>query len=302
MPAFLTLLKREWMQHRFGWTVLLLGPPAIALLVLAFGSAQFEFDGVPAGYQPPALLLASIANMASIGGLMGIALVAAYLTAPGLARRDYQDRSVEFWLSLPQGHAPSLGATLLAHLILLPMAAVVVGLLAGQVLSLLLVAKSHGIGAWAALPLGTLVVAMLALAARLALGVALAALWLAPLVLLAMAASAWLKRWGFPVVVIAVVGAGLWLDKLYGNPVVWETLGGVLERAGRAIAVADPSDKGFVVNQDSEPDILLSQVPAWAANDALLALSAVATLPFVAGLVVAAAGFALMVLRRSRGA
>ncbi|MFN0184232.1 MAG: hypothetical protein ACKVQR_10500 [Aquabacterium sp.] len=302
MSAFTTLLLREWLQHRRGWLALMLVPLVLAVLVLAFGKVNMEFDDLPPGQLPDAMLLALMACAVSAGATMAIMLAAAYMTTPGLARRDYQDRSIEFWLSMPQGHVASLGAALLMQLVLIPMLALAVGTLGGQLLALLLVAKTHGISAWASLPLGSLVLAMLAVSLRLALGIALAALWLAPLVMLVMAACAWLKRWGLPVVVICVVTLGVVLDKAYQNTVVWTTLAGVMQNAGQALASANPGAPGLSIGPADKSDVVLAMIPGWALQDAGHALAALASMAFALGLLLAAVGFGLMVLRRSRGA
>jgi hypothetical protein len=58
----------------------------------------------------------------------------------------------------------------------------------------------------------------LALLARTALGLVLATLWLSPLILLTMVASAWLKRWGLPALVAALALLAGVLDKLLRQP------------------------------------------------------------------------------------
>ena len=37
MKTFRTLLLREWMQHKLGWTIAVGSPIAVALIVLAVG-------------------------------------------------------------------------------------------------------------------------------------------------------------------------------------------------------------------------------------------------------------------------
>jgi hypothetical protein len=84
-------------------------------------------------------------------------------------------------------------------------------------LSLLTVARFASLGDWFTLPWGRCSAATGA-AGRTALGLVLATLWLSPLILLTMAASAWLKRWGLPAVVAGLALLAGVLDKLYGNP------------------------------------------------------------------------------------
>ncbi len=244
MQRFKTLLLREWMQHQRGWWVLMALPFVLIVVAGLFGQVQFDLNDHGRVDVPPPVAVA-LAAWVGLGAVtLLLAWLASMLQSPGLARRDAQDRSIEFWLSLPIGHAQSLGATLLMHLLLWPWLALLVGLAGGAVASLLIVSKAFGVVAWFALPWATLVPALLMLALRVMLGVLLATLWLSPLILGTMAASAWLKRWGVPLVVAGTGVAGLVLDKVYANPVVWQTLHFLSESASRALIVDRPRRRG----------------------------------------------------------
>jgi len=305
MNRFNTLLHREWMQHRFGWLVVLFAPLLLVILAGLFTElgVQVEIDGDSVIRRTPEAVLQTLG---AIGGMAAVTFGIAWLTvlfqAPGLARRDTQDRSIEFWLSLPIGHVPSLGATLLAHLLLLPIVAVVVGATGGLLVSLLLVVKTWGFGAWFGLPWGTLLLAFVALLARVVVGVVLAMLWLSPLILLTMAASAWLKRWGVPAVAAVVGLGGLALDKLYGLPIVWTVLLTLTENASKALFLVDRGNSGPNIQTTDELLPLLKVLPGWALQDLGAALAALASPAFMGALIGGAAGFALLVLRRQRGA
>lgn len=304
MKSFSTLLHREWLQHKFGWIVAVAVPLTLALLLLGVSQMHMTFNDAEAEIQfrqLPALVLA-------LGAMIAVALLtfigawfSALLQAAGLARRDHQDRSIEFWLSLPIGHVPSVAAPLLAHLLLFPAAALLVGVLGGQLIALLLVAKFAGIGAWIGLPWGSLLLVVVSVTARLMLGLVLATLWLSPLILATMAASAWLKRWGLPALVGGVIVLGNVLDKVYGNPVVWDLIRGLFARAGQAMIHAhDPAALG--VRPDGDPAAALAHLPGWLWTDAGKAVAALAD-PLLALVLLASAGcFALLVLRRQRGA
>lgn len=301
MTRFKTLLLREWMQHRLGWLILLGAPFVVFAVVGLAGGTVVELDD---GAPPMALTTAGAVILGLIATTVALAWGAALLQSPGLARRDLQDRSVEFWLSLPVGDAQSVGAPLLAHLLLLPLAALGVGLASGLLLTLPIVARGFGLEAWFALPWGALLMAAAALVLRLALGIVLATLWLAPLVLLTMAASAWLRRWGVPAVAALVGIGGLVLDRAYGNPVVWDIVGALAGRASRSLIAADRSGAGLRIEGDAPDAVVaaLAAVPGWCLHDAGQALRLLASPAFVAALAVAAAGFGLVVLRRRRGA
>jgi ABC-2 type transport system permease protein len=311
MNRFPSLLQREWMQHRLGWIIMLAAPFAVTAILAVFGAVSFDFsnhgngdDGTVVEKVPSALILACASVGAMVSLTLAVACLFALFQAPGLARRDTQDRSIEFWLSLPQGHAQSLSATLLAHLLLVPWAALVAGLAGGLVVSLLVVAKAWSLAAWATLPWGVMLAAAVMMTLRLALGLALALLWLSPLILLTMAASAWLKRWGVPLVACVLVIGGLVLEKLYGITFIGDALRTIGENAGRALFFADRSgaQHRLVVNPGDDLLPYLREVPSWVIGDIGSALQQLATPAFVAALAVAALGFALLVLRRQRGA
>ncbi len=302
MTRFKTLLQREWMQHHRGWIALLAVPLVLCLGAAAFGDVHFGLgdDGVPDN--PGPLLIA----MGAVGAVSALTLVlacaAALLQSPGLARRDAQDRSIEFWLSLPAGHAQSLAATLLAHLVLLPWAALGIGVAGGLLVALLLVAKGFGIAAWFTLPWGWLLLAGGALALRIMLGLLLATLWLSPLILGTMAASAWLKRWGVPVVAGVLGIGGLLLDKIYGITVIGDALRVLGTQASRALFAADRAALGDVhIETPDQMNGVLSVIPGWALADAGHALALLVSPAFIGALLVGAAAFGLLWLRRQRG-
>lgn len=304
MKSCATLLQREWLQHKIGWTVAVAAPLVLSLLLLGVSQFHMTVNDTESDVQfrqLPALVLA-------LGAMIGVALltfagawVSSLIQAPGLARRDQQDRSIEFWLSLPIGHTSSVAAPLLAHLLLFPAAALLVGVLGGQLIALLLVTKFSGIGAWFGLPWVALLLVVLTVTVRLLLGLVLATLWLSPLILLAMVASAWLKRWGLPALIGAVVVLGNVLAKAYGNPIVWDVLDGLLARAGQALIHArEPA--GLGLRPDGDPAAALAGLPAWVWHDAGQSLAALGD-PWLLFVVLASAGgFALLILRRQRGA
>lgn len=305
MERFKTLLLREWMQHRFGWLVLLAIPFALIVGAGLFGQLHMDLgDGDIADNAPPIAM--ALATLMGVGGLsLVLAWAASQLQAPGLARRDVQDRSIEFWLSLPVSHTQSLAATLLAHQLLWPWAALLAGLAGGLLGTLLVVGKGYGIAAWFGLPWAQLLPVLLLLALRLMLGLLLATLWLSPLILGTMAASAWLKRWGVPVVVGGIVVGGQLLERLYGNTLVWDTLKLLGTRATQAMIAVDRSGgspRGLVIHADGDIANALGMIPGWLLHDAGQALLLLASPAFVAALAGGALGFAALWLRRARGA
>ena len=186
MNPIYPLMQREWLQHRFAWALLALVPLALALVLVSFG--QIEFDDGEAdriGTALPAVMTLVAVAVCTVSAFV-VFWVTSVIIATGLARRDHGDRSIEFWLSLPVGHVPSLAVPMLVHLVLVPAAALALGLLAGHGLAMVLVARFAGLSAWFGLPWADLFAATLALGLRLLAGLPLATLWLAPVILMAM--------------------------------------------------------------------------------------------------------------------
>jgi hypothetical protein len=293
-------MQREWLQHRYGWLMMAGIPLALSLLLLSFGQIQIGSDDVDsAGAALPALLAA-----ASIGGCMAVLFLIASFSSlvivSNLARRDHADRSVEFWLSVPVGHGESFAAPLIVHLLLVPAAALVIGLLGGYAVSFIVVSRVVGTAAWFGLPWGTIVAASFSLMLRLLAGLPLAMLWLSPLILLVVLLTAWFRRWGW---VILTVGLGLGsylLKMVFGQPWLNRISGELIQAAGRSLINGDQG--GFVVNKASQGVDALNLLPAWALEDFGAALHALATPLFPGALLFAAGCFFLLVQWRQRGA
>lgn len=289
---FATLLLREWMQHKRGWLITLLLPPALFLALLPFG----EMQGAP----DSPLVVGLVPMLITPVALFAITWISAMFQLPGLARRDVQDRSIEFWLSLPASHAESIGATLLTHVLLVPLTALATGYLLGVLMSFAVVLKIGGLAGWAHVPWLQVLSLSLPLLLRAVAGVLLMTLWLAPLMLVFMAASAWLKRWGVPAVLLSIGIGGALLTKLYGNPIVWELLSA--QRMGALRALMDaPHDLARAIEEMGSGGAPFAS-GSWALQDLGSALQQAASPNFVGGLLLAAACFGLLVLRRRRAA
>lgn len=293
----LALLQREWLQHRFSWMLMLLIPTGLALLGFSFGQLQFDPDELNERL-PVAVALASV------GGAIGLHLVIWWLTSmiivTGLARRDHNDRSIEFWLSLPVGHARSLAVPLAVHLLLAPAAAMLAGLVAGLAVSLVVVSRVAGFETWLALPWFQVLPAGLAIVARLTLGLVLATVWLSPLILASVLLTAWFRRWGLVILAVGVGLGSLLLDRLFGQPMLSDLIGAWLANAGQS--VANSGQSSLVVQNISDVQGALAYVPAWAWHDGLAAIQLLASPLVVGGVAFAAACFAMLVHWRRTGA
>lgn len=282
MQVFKTLLLREWMQHRIGWLALAALPLAgLLLLLLPYGE-------VTLGNTPSHLVAVMTLGVFAIGAGAQAWLVVA-LQAAGLARRDAQDRSVELWRSLPVGDATAIAVTLVAHLLLMPLAVTCVSGVTGLLASVLMVVRGYG---WQALDMHYLLSMFAAGLPRVVLGGVLASLWASALLLPLMAASAWLKRWGAPALIGLVGAGGMVLDKAYDQ--TW-LLDGVRELFFNFAAALVPLVDGFENQPGTEA------VPAWFWLDAKHRLADLGTPLFALAMLLAGVGFYLLLLKRQRG-
>lgn len=301
MKTFLTLVQREWLQHRFGWSLLAGVPLVLAMLVLSVGQISISDNPADRFGQAFPAILAAMAIGATAAVLFGILAVTSLILVSGLARRDHQDRSIEFWLSLPTSHTVSLAAPLVTHLLLVPLAAVLVGLAGGWLVSMVLVTRLVGFGAWLALPWIDVASAALALLVRLAAGLPLAVLWAAPLILSQVLCNAYFKRWGLPVLLLTLALGGFLLDRWLGPGISANTLIDVLRHAGQALVAT--GEVNFQ-HGDSPQQLLegLRSAPGWALADLGSALRALGSPLFAGCVALAAALFALLLDWRRRGA
>ena len=299
MNPIYPLMQREWLQHRFAWALLALVPLALALVLVSFG--QIEFDDGEAdriGTALPAVMTLVAVAVCTVSAFV-VFWVTSVIIATGLARRDHGDRSIEFWLSLPVGHVPSLAVPMLVHLVLVPAAALALGLLAGHGLAMVLVARFAGLSAWFGLPWADLFAATLALGLRLLAGLPLATLWLAPVILMAMLARAWIGRWGLPVLGLVLGLGGLLADRALGQPLLPPWLGHLMQQAVQAMAGA--GEVSFTARGADEALAALRGLPGLALQDLGAALGALLSPAMAVGLVVSAVCFALLVDWRQRG-
>jgi hypothetical protein len=300
MQRLIPLMQREWLQHRNGWLLMAGVPLGLSLLLLSFGQIQIDVGEMnAAGAALPSLMAA-----ASIGGSMAviflIATFSSLVIVSNLARRDHADRSVEFWLSLPVSHSASFASPLIVHLLLVPAAALVIGMLGGYAVSFIVVSRVVGSGAWFGLPWGTLIAASFSLMLRLLAGLPLAMLWLSPLILLVVLLTAWFRRWGWVILTVGL-GLGSYLLKLvFGQPWLNRISGDLMKAAAHALINGDQG--GFVVSQASQGVDALRLLPGWALEDFGAALHALATPLFPGALLFAAGCFFLLVQWRQRGA
>lgn len=298
MNRLLPLMRREWLQHRFGWTLMALIPFGLALLLITFGQVEIGPETAERVGQNLPLMLAAVSMMASMVVMFLIAWFSSTIIVSGLARRDHADRSIEFWLSLPATHSASYAAPLLVHLLIVPIAALLIGLAGGLLLSMVTVSRLLGFEAWLGLPWGQLLGGVASLCLRFVAGLPLAELWLLPLTLLTMLLTAWFRRWGW---VILIVGVGLGsqlLERLFGQPLLSMVIKAQLKNAMHAFIA---SERGLQVSGD-DIDGALGLLPGFLVRDLAHALSALASPLMLGGLLFSAGCFWLLLRWRQRGA
>jgi ABC-2 type transport system permease protein len=292
MQRFKTLVHREWMQHGRGWLILSIAPPAL-LLLLTMLAPTLQADPLPGAQQ---LMTAALVYLPTL--VLGFVAIAMLMQTPGLARRDEQDRSIEFWLSLPVGHSTSLAATLVTQWVIAPLLALAAGFVFSLALGSVLVWRLHGVAAWWDLPLAGMLLGSVETVARMAFGVLMAVLWLSPLLLLAMVASAWLKRWGLPVLVAGLLVAHLVLNGVYGIHVIGDAVVALLWNANRAITHSEV----VLVHQGLPVVTPESAWPVngrWLLQDAWGSVKALATPAFAMALAGSALCYWALVWRRA---
>lgn len=281
-----TLLQREWMQHKRGWLIAALAPPLLFLAVLPFG----QFQGLPTQHLE---LMAVGMTVLTACVVYAISLLVAVFQLPGLARRDVQDRSIEFWLSLPGRPSESIAATVMAHAWLAPLGAAVIGALLGMPIALSVLASKMGLADALRVNWGEVMMAATPLLLRGLAGTVPMVLWLLPVILTLMAASAWLKRLGVPVVLVGGGVAVAVLSKAYDINWPLEVLQGLNDQINHTLV---HDGRGLQDAMKGGSDLV-----TWAVSDLGHALAELASLQFLGWMTVAAAGFALVVLKRSRG-
>lgn len=280
-----TLLLREWMQHKRGWLIAAFAPPVLFLAMLPFGHVQ----GLP--MEHPELISLAILVISTCA-IYAICLVIALFQLPGLARRDAQDRSIEFWLSLPGRPSESIVSTVLAHAWLAPIGGAVVGALFGLPIAMSVLAAKADFSMAMSVHWGEVLAAAAPILLRGLAGTLPLMLWLAPVIFVLMAASAWLKRLGVPMVFVGGGVAVAVLHKAYDIDWPLEILGRLNANINQSL-IHDAQGLASALKTDVN-------LWTWLLHDLGNTLAGLASLEFLGWAAVAAAGFALVVVKRSR--
>lgn len=299
MKRFKTLLLREWMQHHRGWLAVMLVPPVLILLALVFtGSGHVVIGGQNVNMRDAdKVWLATTFAVTAI--VFAVTCLVVAMQAPGIARRDQQDRSIEFWVSLPTPHAESIGAPVLMHALFVPLLGLTLGYVSSQIVAVLAVVLVSGASSLMDVPWSVFLTGGITTFIRLAFGVVLASLWMLPILLLAMAASAWLKRWGVPVLIASLAAGHVVLAKVYDITIIGDTLYSLWANAMTSLIHGVPEGwkqtSGEIVIEKGWP--LTTQ---WLVRDAWGSIADLVQPLFIFALLTSAGCFALLVMRRRR--
>jgi len=303
MNRFVTLMKREWLQHRIGWLVMMGLPSLIMLGLVLIDGSGVHVQVVDGSNDLPPLAMLPV-PLQTLGWVLATVVLASVFSAfsvmgqlPSLARRDIQDRSIEFWRSLPVSDAQAVGASVLMNVLALPAMAMLVAALGAVVVGALAVSLQHGFNAWLTQAWWTVLPGMLLLLLRMLLGLVLTLAWLSPLLMLTMAACAWLKRWGIPVVALGAVLSVRFVDAYLPAPVFGPIFSRLTNEALNA-SVAMHSLRGVHFETPADMQAALPNLPGAVLADAGHVLSRAASPAMAAALAVAALCFWLVVLRR----
>ena len=223
--TLLTLLRREFWEHRYLW----MAPTAVAVLlalcaVLGRAHMNFEDDNAFAGAggfgEQQRVALATIVQWAlSVPLYVVLLFVLSYYTLDCLYA-ERKDRSILFWKSLPVSDALTVTAKLLVALVVAPLLIFALALLTHLVFFAILgVRMAAGnipaVMSWSTLEwLRTELVMLLVLV--------LAALWYAPVAAALMLVSAWARRSPFLWATVPPVLAPIIERIAFGTHFLWD--------------------------------------------------------------------------------
>ncbi|UXH77981.1 hypothetical protein [Roseateles amylovorans] len=293
MTIFKTLLLREWLQYKWVWCGLV--GACLLLMGLAVSVSTMNEVDLPTP-EPIMLIVAGV----TLGVVMTVVILAAAWQLMLVPRRDQQDRSIEYWASLPGSHASSLLAPIVAHGVLMPIGALVAAIVIGAPLGVWMAVRELGAEALQQMQWSPLILAWAWMSMRLLLGMVLAALWLAPIMLFLMAAAAWLRIWGAALVVVVLQIFTRLYDITLFKSVMAAQLDGVriaFAASSQGTTIHASDDQPFAMEQFYE---VLFKIPQWAPADMVHALQHAAGVQFIGGLIFAGLCFWLLVLQRKR--
>ncbi len=132
---------------------------------------------------------------------------------------------------------------------------------------------------------------------RQAVGLLFGLLWLSPLIMLVMAASSWLRGWGVPAVAAAIGFAGLAVQQFTGRTLIWDIVLHWWQQAQVAVLPLTRSGLPFSLARN---DDAMAWFARWMVTDIGRLLQDAASPMFVAAILIALAGFGVLVWRRPR--
>lgn len=251
MNTFITLLKREFWEHRGGmlWAPLAVGGLMLALVAVSVvigllaGGGELRINGQPLLPANPAIDLAAQAAIAEglaaavLPSMLPLAIVLAFVVlfyALGSLYDDRRDRSVLFWASMPISNSATVLSKLVSIAIVTPLLAALVGIAVGMLVAITIAGTMSALGSGILPRLLANADFQLAPLAVLAL-LPVYALWALPSIAWCMAVSAWARRapllWAIGMPVFAGILVS-WQEAMFnrqlGGDWFWENVVGRL--------------------------------------------------------------------------
>ncbi len=187
----LTLVRREFWEHRSLWIV----PPVLVALLYVlpglFGDVSFGESGAPSPERAQAIVAAASLALAGLVLLVMSVVLVFYLLDCLYAER--KDRSILFWKSLPVSDAQTVVAKLLVALVVVPIGTWLLCVCGDVIARGAISLRSGSRGVTAAFPLwetGT----WFRLQAVMLYALVVSLAWYAPIAAYLLAISAWARR------------------------------------------------------------------------------------------------------------
>lgn len=221
MNTFITLLKREFWEHRGGmlWVPLAVGGLMLALIAVSIVtglldsggelriSGELRINGQPLLPATPMIdpaaqaaleegMAAAKLHLALLPSMLPLAIVLAFVVlfyALGSLYEDRRDKSVLFWASMPVSNSATVLSKLVSIAVVTPLLAALVGIVVGMLAALDLAITMSVLGSGTLPRLLSEPDFLLAPLAVLAL-LPVYALWALPSIAWCMAVSAWARR------------------------------------------------------------------------------------------------------------
>lgn len=224
--TLLTLLRREFWEHRYLWRVPLV---FVGLLLLLAAFVHADADEMP--YRVQAVLSTLLQFLLATVLFLIVVAVLAYYTLDCL-HAERKDRSILFWKSLPVSDGLTVASKFLVALLVVPLGALALALLGHLLFSAILAVRA----AFGSLPLAPAwdTLEWLRNVALMLVLLLLAMLWYAPVIAASLLVSGWARKpflWAtLPPLMVLILepiffrSSHFWHFLLYRGEGIWDVL------------------------------------------------------------------------------